>query len=102
MRYLLVSYFKTPKGQMDEQVCVARNIRTADIQTCAVILDFRKGQVVKATLNGTNVPRDWIKIRDFYQKHYAKLVEDLEAIHGRYEVEEKKEGVPENTPSEAT
>jgi len=102
MRYLLVSYLKNPKGQMDEQVCVARNIRNNDIQTCAVILDFREGRVVKATLNGTTIPRDWIKIRDFYQKHYKKLVEDLEAIHGRYEAEERKEGVSENTPSAAT
>lgn len=102
MRYLLVSYLKTPKGQMDEQVCVARSVRKNDIQTCAVILDFREGRIVKATLNGTTLPRDWIKIRDFYQKHYKKLVEDLEAIHGRYEAEERKEDAPESTPSEAT
>ena len=58
MRYLLLTYVTRPNGKIDEVMVVARNIRPNDIQTCNVILDFRKLEVVKCTMNGTNVPRE--------------------------------------------
>ena len=42
MRYLLVSYVRKPNGQMDEQVTVSKRVRTRDLQTCSVVLDFQK------------------------------------------------------------
>lgn len=86
MRYLLVSYVKKANGKMDEQVTVSKRLRTKDLQTCAVVLDFQKGEVVVASMNGTTIPKNFPKIRDFYQQHYKRLVEDLEALNGRFEV----------------
>jgi hypothetical protein len=82
MRYFLVKYVKTPQGQMDEIVGVSKRIKTNDLQTSSVILDFRTQQVVLASLDGTTIPRDWWKIRDFYHQHYGRMIEDLEAFHG--------------------
>lgn len=86
MRYLLVSYVRKPNGQMDEQVTVSKRVKNKDLQTCSVILDFQKGQVVIASMNGTTIPKNFVKIRDFYHQHYKRLVEDLEALHGRFEI----------------
>lgn len=82
MRYLIVKYVKTPRGQMDEVVSVAKKIKTTDLQTSSVILDFKSQQVILASLNGATIPRDWWKIRDFYHQHYKQMIEDLEAFNG--------------------
>jgi hypothetical protein len=86
MRYFIVTYLKKPSGQMDEEVSVSRRIRTRDLQTASVILDFEKGKVVIASMEGVTVPKDFLKIRDFYSQHYKRLIDDLESIHGRYEI----------------
>ena len=64
---------------------VCRNIRPNDIQTCNVILDFRKLEVVKCTMNGTNVPRDWDRVVGYYYKHYQSTIERLFNENG-YEI----------------
>jgi hypothetical protein len=81
MRYFLVRYLKKPTGQMDEVVSVSKKIKLRDSQSSAVILDFKTRQVVQASMDGVTVPRDWNRIRDFYHQHYAKLIEDLEAVY---------------------
>ena len=81
MRYFLVKYSKKPTGQMDETVSVSKRLRTKDYQTSAVILDFQSRQVVQASMDGVTVPKDWNRIRDFYHRHYARLIEDLEAVY---------------------
>lgn len=86
MKYFIVTYFKRPNGQMDETVSVSKNIKNRDIQTASVILDFKEGKVIKASLGSNSVPRDFIKIRDFYRQYYSKLMEDLEAVYGHYEI----------------
>lgn len=82
MRYFLVRYLKKPNGQMDEEVSVRKSLRTKDLQSSSVILDFKTQQVVVSSLDGKTVPKDWWKIRDFYHQHYPKMIEDLEAFHG--------------------
>jgi len=85
MRYLLLTYVTRPDGKIDEVMAVARNIRPNDIQTCNVILDFRKLQVVKCTMNGTNVPHDWDRVVGYYYKHYQSTIERLFNENG-YEI----------------
>ena len=46
-----------------------------------MILDFKTRQVLQASMDGVTVPRDWNRIRDFYHQHYARLIEDLEAVY---------------------
>jgi len=86
MRYFIVKYVKRPNGQMDELVSVSKKIKLNDLQTASVILDFQKGHVVQATMDGTTIPKDFLRIRDFYHQHYKRLIEDLEAVYGRFEI----------------
>lgn len=96
MRYFIAHYRRVATGsghrrqeQMDEIIEVKRNIRLKDQQMAAVILDFRKQQVVQASLDGKTVPRDWWRIRDFYHQHYPDIIERLEAANGLKIVEDK-------------
>jgi hypothetical protein len=83
MRYFIVSYVQTPKGQTDELVSVSKRTKVYDIQTAAVILDFKKQEVVKASLAGTTIPREWQRIRDYYYQHYTSVIDQLEHANPR-------------------
>jgi len=81
MRYLIVQYYKRPSGQLDEVVSVVQRIKTRDLQSAAVILDFQTQSVVKCSMDGVVVPKDWQRIRDFYHQHYSRIIDDLEKLH---------------------
>ena len=102
MRYFVITYIKKPSGQMDEQNQVVRNIRNRDLQMASVILDFKKLEVVKATLNGVVVPKDFNRIVEYYYQHYKSTIDRLFAENG-YEVVtdpvEKAKDVQETNPS---
>jgi hypothetical protein len=66
---------------MDEVVTVAKLTKTRDIQSAAVILDFKTRSVVKCSMDGVVVPKDWCRIRDFYHQHYSQVIDDLEKLH---------------------
>lgn len=85
MRYFVITYIKKPSGQLDEQSQVARNLKTRDLQMASVILDFKKLEVVKASFNGVNVPRDFNRIVEYYYQHYKSTLDRLFAENG-YEV----------------
>jgi hypothetical protein len=78
MRYFLVSYYKKPTGQMDEVVTVSRHVRNNDLSSCGVILDFRDRKVLKCSVNGQPGSRDFTTVRDYYNQHYANVIERLE------------------------
>lgn len=81
MRYLIINYYRRPNGQMDEVVSIARRTKNRDIQSAAVILDFETRSVVKCSMDGVVVPKDWNRIRDFYYQHYSQVIDDLEKRH---------------------
>ena len=83
MRYLIIKYMKKANGQMDEVVSISKNTRMKDIQTASVILDFKTNTVVKCSLDGTVVPKDWNRIRDFYYQHYKITIDDLEKFNAK-------------------
>ena len=87
---------------MDEQNQVVRNIKTRDLQMASVILDFKKLEVVKATLNGVVVPKDFNRIVEYYYQHYKNVIDRLFAENG-YEVVtdpvEETQDVPEANAS---
>ena len=85
MRYMLLSYYQKASGQIDEVVAVAKNLKHRDYQTCAVILDFKKLQVVQASLNGQIVPKDFNKIVEYYYQYHKNTINRLFAENG-YEV----------------
>jgi hypothetical protein len=63
---------------MDEVVSVAKRTRIGDLQSAAVILDFQKRSVVKCSMEGVVVPKNWQRIRDFYHLYYGQIIDDLE------------------------
>ena len=78
MRFLLITFFRKPGGQIDEQVGVARRVKTADMQTCNVILDYGNKKVVKCVIEGKVVDTDFDKMSTYYKNIYPNLVEQLE------------------------
>ena len=95
MRYLLLTYYKKPSGQIDEITAVSKNLKKRDIQTCSVILDFRTRSVVKCSLDGTVVPRDWDRIVSYYNQFYENIIERLFEENGYEIIKPKKEVQPQ-------
>lgn len=93
MRYLTMTYVTRANGKIDEVMAVTRNIKRSDLQTCNVILDFKKLDVVKCTMNGTSVPRDWDRIVGYYHQHYASTIERLFNENG-FEIVKPEEPKP--------
>ena len=85
MRYLMLTYYRKPDGKIDESMSVSRRVKPIDLQTANVILDFKKLEVVKASMSGTAVPRDWDRIVSYYHQHYASTIERLFKENG-YEI----------------
>jgi len=86
MRYLILTYYQKANGQIDEVMAIAKNLKNRDLQTANVILDFKKLEVVKASMGGTTVPRDFNRITEYYYQHYKSTIERLFKENG-YEVE---------------
>jgi hypothetical protein len=82
MRYFLITFLQKANGKIDETTAVSRNLKPIDIQTCNVILDFKKLQVVKAHMNGVTVPKDFHKIVEYYIQHYENIIDRLFAENG--------------------
>lgn len=78
MRYLLITFFRKPNGQIDEQVQVSKRVRNSDSQMCNVILDFLEKKVQKCVIEGKVVDTDWPRMHEYYKKIYPNLVEQLE------------------------
>lgn len=91
MRYLILTYYKKANGQIDESMTVAKNLKNRDLQTANVILDFKKLEVVLATMSGTNVPKNFDNLVQYYRKHYKSTIDRLFAENGYEIVEETPE-----------
>ena len=78
MRYLLIVYVRKPNGQIDEQVSISKRVRTSDIQTCNVILDFAKKKIDKCVVEGKVVDTDWDRMIEYYKRVYPTLIDQLE------------------------
>lgn len=78
MRYLLITFFRKPGGQIDEQVAVSKKVKLSDVQTCNVILDFQKKKVEKCVIEGKVVDTEWDKMHEYYKRIYPSLIDQLE------------------------
>jgi len=100
MRYLILTYYTKPSGQIDEVMAVAKNLKTRDHQTANVILDFRTLSVLKCSMGGVQVPRDFNRIVEYYMKHYEATITRLFTENG-YEIVKPEDTKPEVQPPEA-
>ena len=99
MRYLILTYYTKPSGQIDEVMAVARSLKNRDHQTANVILDFKTLSVLKCSMGGVQVPRDFDRIVEYYMKHYESTITRLFNENG-YDVKVEKPQVqsPETSP----
>ena len=77
MRYLILTYYQKPNGQIDESMAVAKSLKARDHQTANVILDFKTLTVLKCSMSGVTVPRDFDRIVEYYMKHYESTITRL-------------------------
>ena len=61
---------------------VSKNVRSRDLQTCNVILDFKRLEVVKATMDGTTIPKDFNRVVEYYYQYYQSTIDRLFAENG--------------------
>ena len=78
MRYLLITFMRKPNGQIDEQVAVSKKVKSSDLQTCNVILDYAKKKVDKCVIEGKSLEREWDRMHDYYVRIYPNLIAQLE------------------------
>ena len=77
MRYLLLTYYHKPNGQIDEAMTISTKVKTRDYQTVNVILDFKELKVLKCTMHDATIPKDWDRIVSYYYKYYTATIERL-------------------------
>jgi hypothetical protein len=80
MRYFLAQYARQANGQIDEQVSFAKKVKTSDLQTMNVILDYKAQKVVKCVIEGKVVPTSFEKMNEYYREVYPSLIEQLERV----------------------
>ena len=91
MRYLILTYYKKADGRIDETMAVSKNLKTRDIQCANVIIDFKKLEVVKATMDGVMVPKNFDTIVRYYAQHYESTIRRLFNENGYEMTVEKTE-----------
>ena len=94
MRYLILTYYQKANGQIDEVMAVAQSLKTRDHQTANVILDFKTLSVLKCSMSGVTVPRDFNRIVEYYHQHYESTISRLFRENG-YEIAKPEEVKPE-------
>ena len=77
MRYMTLTYFKRASGKIDEVMAVANRVKSRDLQTASIILDFRDQIVLKCVIDGKSMPKEWDTIVAYYYKHYQATMERL-------------------------
>ena len=72
MRYLLITFMRKPGGQIDEQVTISKRVKTSDLQTVNVIIDYAKKAVDKCVIEGKVVDTDFDRMNEYYKKGFFK------------------------------
>ena len=74
----MIQFIRKPGGQIDELVNVSRKIKTSDITTKNVILDYAEQKVEKCVIEGNNHDTSFEKMNEYYKRVYPTLIEQLE------------------------
>lgn len=76
----MLQYARQANGQIDEQVSFSKKVKTNDLQTMNVILDYKEQKVVKCVIEGKVVPTSFEKMNEYYKEVYPSLIEQLERV----------------------
>jgi hypothetical protein len=79
---MIINYYRRASGKMDESMIVAAKLKDRELQTAAVIVDFRTRKVIKASFDGAVVPKDFDRVVGYYQQHYRDHIQQLLEANG--------------------
>ena len=77
MRYLLVTFYRKPNGQIDEQVTYSKRLKPADMSNSNIILDFGMKKVEKCVVERQRLDKTFDELVEYYEKIYPALVAQL-------------------------
>ena len=78
MRYLLISFYRKPGGQIDEQARFVKRVRGSDSSTANIIMDYGLRKVEKCVVEGNKLDRTFDQLHEYYKKIYPAMVAQLE------------------------
>lgn len=78
MRYFLVTFYRKPGGQIDEQVQVTKRVRNSDLSTCNIIMDFATKKIEKCVVEGKRLDKTFEELTAYYNKVYPNIIAQLE------------------------
>jgi hypothetical protein len=78
MRYLLITFYRKPGGQIDEQVSIAKRVRNSDLSSSNIIVDYALKKIDKCVVEGKRPDMDFDKLNEYYKKIYPNLIAQLE------------------------
>lgn len=78
MRYLLVTFYRKPGGQIDEQARFVKRVRTSDSSSSNIILDYGLRKVDKCVVEGRRLEKSFDDLNDYYKKIYPAMIQQLE------------------------
>ena len=84
---------------MDESMAVVKRLKNNDWSMANVILDFKELTVLKCSINGIVVPKDWDRIVSYYYQHYSATIERLFQDNG-HKLAKPDQNTPEKQPTE--
>lgn len=78
MRYLLITFYRKPGGQIDEHVTVSKRCKPADLQTSNIIMDFATEKIDKCVVEGRKLDKAFNELKEYYRRIYPGLIAQLE------------------------
>jgi hypothetical protein len=78
MRYLLITFYRKPGGQIDEQARFVKRVRNSDISMSNIIMDYGTRKVDKCVVEGNKLNKSFDELNTYYKKIYPQIVEQLE------------------------
>jgi hypothetical protein len=78
MRYLLITFYRKPGGQIDEQARFVKRVRNSDISMSNIIMDYGVRKVDKCVVEGNKLNKSFDELNAYYKKIYPQIVEQLE------------------------
>jgi hypothetical protein len=78
MRYLLISFYRKPGGQIDEEARFVKRVRGSDASTSNIIMDYGLRKVEKCVVEGQRLERTFDQLHEYYKKVYPSMVAQLE------------------------
>jgi hypothetical protein len=78
MRYLLITFYRKANGQIDEHVKAGKRVRTSDITSCNIIIDYGLQKVDKCIVEGNKLDRTFFQLNEYYKKVYPAMIAQLE------------------------